>query len=100
MEELASPISVFLRDACVVEDGGQVPVQKLYTAWRDWCKEHGRDAPGTEQTFGRDIAAALPGVRQSRPRVNGKRVRVYKGLRLRTPDDPDTEEGEEDDDGD
>lgn len=87
MEELASPISMFLRDKCLVEPGAQVPVGKLYEAWREWCREHGRDKRGTEQTFGRDIAAAVPGVGHSRPRVNGERVRMYEGIRLRAPDD-------------
>jgi putative DNA primase/helicase len=88
MEDLASPISAFVRDTCVVEPGARVPVAKLYETWRDWCKEHGRDQPGTEQTFGRDVAAAVPGVGQSRPRVNGERVRMYDGIRLRNPGDP------------
>lgn len=89
MEDLASPISAFLREVCVVEAGGEVPIQKIYTAWRDWCAEHGRDSPGTEQTFGRDIVAAAPGVRVTRKRIEGQRVRYYSGVRLRSPDDGD-----------
>jgi putative DNA primase/helicase len=88
MEELASPIGAFVREVCIVERGAQVPVRKLYERWRQWCDEHGRDQPGTEQTFGRDIAAALPGVGHSRPYIDGQRVRLYTGLRLRNPDDP------------
>jgi putative DNA primase/helicase len=97
MEDLASPVSAFLRDACVMEAGAEVPVGKLYEAWREWCREHGRDQPGTEQTFGRDIAAAAAGVGHKRPRINGVRVRMYTGLRTRTPDDP--VEGDDDDEG-
>jgi putative DNA primase/helicase len=89
MEELASPIGAFLRERCVIEPGARVPVQALYGAWRAWCEEHGRDQPGTEQTFGRDVAAAAPGARVAQPRINGVRVRYYEGVRLRTPDDPD-----------
>mgnify|MGYP001171439934 CR=1 FL=1 len=88
MEDLASPITAFVNDTCIVEPGARVPISKLYEAWRDWCKEHGRDQPGTEQTFGRDIAAAVPGVGHARPRINGERVRMYVGIRLRNPDDP------------
>lgn len=94
MEDLASPIGAFLRERCVVERGGHVPIGSLYDAWREWCKEHGRDSPGTEQTFGRDIAAAAPQVRPSQRRINGERVRYYEGLRIRTPDDE--PEGEDD----
>ena len=89
MQDLASPIGAFLRETCIAEPGGEVPVQKLYTAWREWCREHGRDQPGTEQTFGRDIAAATPGVRISRKRIDDQRVRYYVGLRLREPGDGD-----------
>lgn len=92
MEDLASPIGAFLRDQCVFEPGAQVPVAKLYAAWRDWCHEHGREQPGNEQTFGRDIAAAAPAVGQSRPRIEGQRVRMYEGVRLRNPDDPEPDD--------
>jgi putative DNA primase/helicase len=98
MQALASPISVFISETCVVEPGGEVPRTALYRAWRDWCRDHGRDQPGTEQSFGRDIAAAVPDLRHHRPRVNGERIRMYAGLRLRTPDDPaydDDDEGED-----
>jgi putative DNA primase/helicase len=92
MEDLASPIGTFLRERCVVEPGGEVPIQKLYEQWRAWCKEHGRDSPGTEQTFGRDIAAAAPGLGSTRKRIDGDRVRYYVGLRLREPGDEDFDE--------
>lgn len=87
MEDLASPIAAFLRERCVVEPGAQVPIRSLYDEWKAWCKEHGRDQPGTEQTFGRDIAAAAPQVRITNRRIDGARVRYYEGLRIRTPDD-------------
>nr|MCU0969970.1 phage/plasmid primase, P4 family [Rubrivivax sp.] len=38
MEDLASPISAFVRDECIVEPGAQVPIKKLYETWREWCK--------------------------------------------------------------
>lgn len=93
MEDLASPISTFLRERCILEPGAAAPVRSVYTDWREWCQQHGRDQPGTEQTFGRDIAAAAPSVRVTRPRINGQRHRYYDGLRLRTPDDPTDDEG-------
>ena len=48
-------------------------------------------APGPIHHLGivvRDIAAAVPGVGHARPRINGERVRMYVGIRLRNPDDP------------
>lgn len=95
MEDLASPIGAFLRDACVIEPGATVPIAKLYSMWKEWCTEHGRGRPGTEQTFGRDMRAAVPGLGENRPRVNGVRVRMYSGIRIRTPDDPPPADEEE-----
>ncbi len=94
MEDLASPISTFLRERCILDPAASVPVSTAYDAWRDWCREHGRDQPGTQQTFGRDIAAAAAAVRVTRPRTGTERHRHYSGLRLRSPSDPlDNDEG-------
>jgi len=94
MEDLASPIGAFLRERCILESGGIVPVQSAYSAWCGWCESHGRDQPGTEQAFGRDLAAAAPQVRSTQKRTNSTRTRFYVGLRLRDPDDPDAEDDE------
>ncbi len=87
LEDLASPIGAFLREVCIFDERGVVPIKSVYDAWRAWCQEHGRDQPGTEQTFGRDLAAAAPQVGTTQKRVNGVRVRYYFNLRLRNPDD-------------
>ncbi len=96
MEDLASPISAFLRECCVQDPAATVPVRDMYAAWCEWCREHGRDRPGTEQTFGRDIAAAAPAVRMFRPRINGQRPRHYSGLRLCASTDHPTDDGDND----
>jgi putative DNA primase/helicase len=84
MEDLASPISAFLRDRCVVDPREIVPAAELYEAWRSWCHEHGRDAVGDEAAFGRDLHAAIPGLSKSRFRQGTARVAHYRGLRLCT----------------
>jgi len=84
MDELASPITAFLRDCCVQEPGASCKVSLVYEAWRTWCREHGRDAVGDEHSFGRDLHAAIPGLTTTRPRTPEGRVRLYQGLRLRT----------------
>jgi putative DNA primase/helicase len=82
LEELSSPISMFIKEKCRIEPGAQVECSELYQAWRDWCESQGREHPGTQQTFGRDLKAALPEVRVSRPRIDGERIRVYEGVSL------------------
>jgi putative DNA primase/helicase len=82
LEDLASPIGAFLRDRCVIKQGRSVRADDLFAAWTSWCKEHGRDHPGTVQTFGRDLRAAVPSIRVRQPRHEGDRVRVYEGIGL------------------
>jgi putative DNA primase/helicase len=91
MGDLASPISAFLRDMCVLEPLASVPAAVLYEAWRSWCQEHGRDVVGDEAAFGRDLHAAIPELSKSRLRKNSVRVVHYTNIRLRTPLDPDQE---------
>lgn len=81
-EDLGSPIGAFLRDRCEVGPGHEVMAQRLFESWKAWCRDNGRDNPGTVQTFGRNLRAALPWMGQSFPRVVGKRVQYYEGLRL------------------
>jgi putative DNA primase/helicase len=83
MEALASPVGAFVADACNVGPQYEEPVKAVYDAWRQWCDEGGREHPGTEQTFGRDLKAAVPGLVVRQPRRDGDRVRVYQGIGLK-----------------
>jgi putative DNA primase/helicase len=89
MGDLASPISAFLRDRCVIEPQACVAAAALYEEWRSWCQEHGRDVVGDEAAFGRDLHAAIPGLSKSRLRKDSVRIVHYMNIRLRTPLDPD-----------
>jgi len=83
LEDLGSPLAAFIRDRCLVGTAHEVVVAHLFNAWADWCKEQGRDHPGTAQTFGRDLRAAVPSVGSRQPRDAGDRLRVYTGVRLK-----------------
>jgi putative DNA primase/helicase len=91
LEDLASPISAFVRDRCRVGRDHQVRVDDLWTAWKAWC-EDGLQHKGTKQTFGRDLRAAVPGLRVSRPR-DGEHHRVYVGVDLASDGTNDAEDG-------
>ncbi|MCZ9353215.1 phage/plasmid primase, P4 family [Streptomyces mutabilis] len=83
-----SPIRAFLDDWChvdVADPDCHVSKDALYEAWRDWCKDEGRDHPGTKQTFSRDLFAAGVGIKETRIRVGGVRVQSYAGVRLDRP---------------
>jgi putative DNA primase/helicase len=80
MDELGSPITAFVRETCTVKPDQRVYIDDLYRAWLVWCEQEGRDHPGTKSMFGRDLSAALPGVKVTQPRVNGSRLRMYEGI--------------------
>jgi putative DNA primase/helicase len=89
LEDLASPISAFLRDRCVIGTGSTVECEKLYAAWSTWCTEQHRDHPGTVQTFGRNLRTAVPDLGITQPRdENDKRTRCYEGVGLIDPPKP------------
>jgi putative DNA primase/helicase len=83
LEDLGSPVGAFVRDQCVVGAGHTVSRAQLYEVWRQWCQDHGRHATAAE-TFGRDIRAAVPGLRSTQPTNpdDGKRYRAYEGIGL------------------
>jgi putative DNA primase/helicase len=82
MEDLGSPVGAFVRESCKVGPAYAIAVSDLYHAWRDWCTSKGRDQPGDEHSFGRDLKAAVPGITTTRPRANESRKRHYQGIAL------------------
>src|SRR5262249_30270783 len=83
LEDLTSPIGEFLRECCEVGAEHQAPKKKLFERWQFWCSESGRQA-GDAATFGRNLLAAVPGIKQTQPRGDGAgRVPTYTGIRLR-----------------
>lgn len=84
LHDAVSPISAFLRDRCDRGPHLEVPVEILFGAWSLWCLENFRDHTGTVQTFGRDLMAAVPGIKITQPRDgDGQRKRRYVGLSLK-----------------
>jgi putative DNA primase/helicase len=85
LQDLASPVSAFLRDTCTVDLGDEVLVDDLYRAWGAWCEANGQ-RKSTKQTFGRDLRAAVPHVRRTKPRADAggeERAPTYRGVALR-----------------
>lgn len=79
---LSSPEKSFLEDFTSIEPGAAVPHQELFDAWKAWCDLNGRDRPGTSQTFGRNVRAALPWVTSRMLGPRGEQQRCWEGLRL------------------
>src|SRR5690606_17139025 len=82
LEDLSSPVGAFVRHCCVLARGTEEVTSTLYKRWRSWCEDHGRSHPTTEQVFGRDLRAAVPGLATADRRRGGDRWRSYLGIRL------------------
>ena len=80
LEDLSSPIGAFIRDKCRTGPELQIKCTDLFAMWRSWCEEQGRDHPGSAPTFGRDLRAAVPGLKVTQPWELGSRVRIYEGI--------------------
>jgi putative DNA primase/helicase len=84
LRELNSPIHAFIADWCDRSDEtATIARRDLFAGYQRWCKEQGRDHPGTEQQFGQRLNAAFPAIRSTRPRTGDpSRPRYYTGIDL------------------
>ena len=83
LEDLGSPVAAFMRDRCQVGAAHWIAKTDLFAAWRAWCEDEGREHPGTQASFGRDLLAAEPSLSPGQRRHEaGKRFRTYEGIRL------------------
>ncbi|GHG04540.1 primase-like DNA-binding domain-containing protein [Streptomyces hydrogenans] len=80
--ESAQPVNAFLDDCCILDPTAKSDKTEVFNAWQAWCQENGRDHAGTMATFGKALFAAGKGVREVKPRINGRQVKMYGGVRL------------------
>ena len=81
-EELNNPVGAFIAEKCEMAPDFKVAIPDLYRAWCSWCKDGGREHPGDQQGFGRNIRTVLPKIEVCRLGGRGDRVRFFRGLRL------------------
>lgn len=91
MSKISSPMKAFLQEYCRTGEGKDpatghaflVLSSDLFNKWRTWCQSKGQEHTSDEETFGRDLRAALPGVSRVRRRNDeGRLAYFYAGLRL------------------
>jgi len=87
LDELSSPISMFIEDSCVVANDQWISCQLLYSTWCDWAKTTGYD-PGSIMVFSRGLKAAQSRIKTVRVRANGDRTRRFVGINTRTREGP------------
>ncbi|MCX4907062.1 phage/plasmid primase, P4 family [Streptomyces sp. NBC_00878] len=81
IRDTASPTSAFIRERCTTGPTCSVPVDALWTVWREWAEDNGVRA-GTKQVFGRNLLSVVPQLALTRPRDGESRVRTYTGVTL------------------
>jgi putative DNA primase/helicase len=86
MRDLASPVGAFVREECVLGPNEEVEADTLYDTFKSWC-EVCEYPKSPKAHFGRDLRAACPSVKKTRPRDGTKRHHVYVGIRQRTEKD-------------
>lgn len=82
LEELASPVGAFIKERCTTGPGHTVSRNDLFAAWVAWCRDEGREHPGTAAGFGRDLRAAIPTLGDRFTRAGGALHRQYTGIGL------------------
>ena len=51
-----------MREHCTVGPGQRVTIDSIYTAYCGWCESEGWQNAPTRNNFGKDLAAAVPGI--------------------------------------
>ncbi len=86
LDDLASPISQFIRECCNVAPEQTTATEAAFRAWKAWCEQHGINHPGTNETFGKDLRSALPQISKSQHRTENGRYWAYNGVGLKLSD--------------
>jgi putative DNA primase/helicase len=83
IQDMASPVSAFIRERCIRAPGAWCGREELYQAYRLWCEDAGY-RPVSKIEFGRDLRAVAPELRRSQRTVKGKRVDGVLGIKPKT----------------
>jgi putative DNA primase/helicase len=82
LEDLASPVSAFIRDCCILGPDKTVEVDVLYKHYRQWCLANGRQA-SSRQIFGRNLRAARPEIKRRKIGSADDRIPTYAGVTIK-----------------
>lgn len=78
---LADPIGAFIDDWCEIGPEQTISLEHLFLKYRSWCESEGRDRDSTtKEILSRDLRNKVEGITSERPRVDGKRVTILKGI--------------------
>jgi putative DNA primase/helicase len=81
--EEGAPHQAFIDEHCELGAREWVTKDKLYAQWQVWCANNNMRAVGSKASFAAELYAAVPGIKDTQRRVNGKPVRMFAGVTLR-----------------
>ncbi|QEH37931.1 hypothetical protein OJF2_65260 [Aquisphaera giovannonii] len=82
LEATSNPIGLFVSEACELDPDAYAIKEQLFGAWLRWCESSGRKDAGNLQDFSSKLYSAFPEITDQRPRLEGRRIRVFSGVRL------------------
>ena len=82
MVDLSSPVKHFVAVCCQLGPECEVTKANLFARWKTWCEQINNVNPGDLPTFGKNLLAAFPAVRNKRPREGEERSTAYSGIEL------------------
>ncbi len=83
LKEVSSPVKAFISERFIKDPKREIETTLAYEEWTDWCHENGIDYVTDKFNFGKDLHAAMPGLRQVSRRDAKGRTRYYRGITLR-----------------
>jgi putative DNA primase/helicase len=86
LRDLASPVAAFVRECCALNAQLHIGVDDLYGRYKTWCVE-AEYPKSSKHLFGRDLHAAFPSIKKTRPRKGRDRAHIYVGIGWREGDD-------------
>lgn len=79
----SAPLSAFLDDWTDTGDREAfVPKSALYDCYKQWCTANGQDHVMTQVAFAKGLYATHRGIEECKPRMDGKQVRAFRGVKI------------------
>lgn len=81
---MSNPVAAFVMDCIEVDPEGFVPKKDLYAAFCEYCRNN-KLPTVSEATFHKKLIRQVR-VEDYRPKIQGKRVHTWRGIRLKQPE--------------
>ena len=82
----ADSLRAFVLECLVFDPAFAVPKDDLYLLYTEFCAEH-ELVPVDKSVMGRQLPTLLPGIKDERPKIEGKQIRVWVGVKVKNIED-------------